>query len=68
MQTTARTISLVKDGHRFVYRCGLGQEPELLAHLVSEANDPESPLDWFDAAVLSYQLGQQMERSAEVYG
>jgi hypothetical protein len=53
---------MVKGEHRFVFQYIEGRESELLASLVSLANDPDSEFDWFDAAVLSYQMGQQLSR------
>ena len=57
-----RCLSMVKGPHRFVFRYAEGHESELLASLVALANDPASEFDWFDAAVLSYQMGQQISR------
>jgi hypothetical protein len=62
MMTTKRCLSMVKGEHRFVFQYIEGRESELLASLVSLANDPDSEFDWFDAAVLSYQMGQQLSR------
>lgn len=56
--TTRRCLSLVKGRHRFVFWYRDGQETELLASFVQLAADPESEFDWFDAAVLSYQMGR----------
>ncbi|MCK4341687.1 MAG: hypothetical protein KAY37_08200 [Phycisphaerae bacterium] len=53
---------MVKGEHRFVFRYEEGFESELLASFVALAGDPESEFDWFDAAVLSYQMGQQLSR------
>lgn len=56
----SRELVLVKHGHRYVFRCEAGRESELLDRLVEMVQDPECELDWFDAAVLSHQLGQRM--------
>jgi hypothetical protein len=53
---------MVKGPQRFVFRYAEGCEAELLGSFVALANDPESDFDWFDAAVLSYQMGQQLAR------
>ncbi len=55
-----RELVLVKHGHRYVFRCEPGRESELLDRLVEMVQDPQCELDWFDAAVLSHQLGQRM--------
>lgn len=62
MNSTQRCLSMVKGEHRFVFRYVEGMESELLASFVALANDPASEFDWFDAAVLSYQMGQQLSR------
>lgn len=53
-----RVLSLVKGVERFVFSYHDGQEAQVLASVVALAGDPASPLDWFDAAVLSYQMGR----------
>jgi hypothetical protein len=61
-----RELVLVKKGQRYVFRCAPGEEPSLLNRLMDLVNDPQVDLDWFDAAVLSHQigtsLGKQMQR------
>lgn len=61
-----RELVLVKNGQRYVFRCAPGEEPQLLSRLMDLVADPDVDLDWFDAAVLSHQvgasLGQQMQR------
>lgn len=59
---SAGCLSLVKGPHRFVFRYEEGTEAELLASFVALADDPDSLFDWFDAAVLAYQLGEQLSR------
>ncbi|MEX0887012.1 MAG: hypothetical protein WD009_11290 [Phycisphaeraceae bacterium] len=53
-------LVLLKDGQRFVFRCAVGRERELLAHLRTLAADPEVELDAFDAAVLSQQVVRRL--------
>lgn len=62
MSTPMRCLSMIKGTHRFVFRYAEGRESELLACFVALANDAESEFDWFDAAVLSYQMGHQLAR------
>ena len=62
-QTTTdgvRELVLVKQGQRYVFRCEPGQEPQLLDQLIEMARDTESDIEWFDAAMLSHQLGARM--------
>jgi len=56
-----RQLSLIKGKHRYVFRYKPGCEPEVIDALAALASDPESGFDWFDAAVLSYQMGRRME-------
>ncbi|MEM1110257.1 MAG: hypothetical protein AAF911_10095 [Planctomycetota bacterium] len=53
-------LVLVKNGHRYVFDCGPGQEHDLLQRLQHLVADPTNDLNWFDAAVLSHQMGQRM--------
>ena len=38
-----------------------GQEPDVIDAFASLADNQESEFDWFDAAVLSYQMGRRLE-------
>ena len=65
MKPAQRCLSMVKGEHRYVFRYVEGCEAELLSAFVASANDPDSEFDWFDAAVLSYQMGQQLSRELD---
>ena len=65
MNPAQRCLSMVKGEHRYVFRYVEGRESELLSAFVALANDPDSEFDWFDAAVLSYQMGQQLSRELD---
>ena len=56
-----RQLSLVKGEERFVFRYQAGQEAEVIDAFASMASDRASVFDWFDAAVLSYQMGRRLE-------
>lgn len=56
-----RQLSLVKGEERFLFRYGVGQESEVIDAFAELAGDRESSFDWFDAAVLSYQMGRRLE-------
>jgi hypothetical protein len=56
-----RQLSLVKGTERFVFRYQAGQEADVIDAFASLANDQGSAFDWFDAAVLSYQMGRRLE-------
>jgi hypothetical protein len=56
-----RQLSLVKGRHRFVFRYQPGTEADVIESFASMAADANSEFDWFDAAVLSYQMGRRLE-------
>jgi hypothetical protein len=56
-----RQLSLVKGEERFVFRYQAGQEPDVIDAFAGLAADGTSAFDWFDAAVLSYQMGRRLE-------
>ncbi len=56
-----RQLSLVKGQERFVFRYQSGHEAEVIDAFSSLAADKSSRFDWFDAAVLSYQMGRRLE-------
>ena len=56
-----RHLSLVKGQQRYVIRYGAGHEADVIDALASLASDSASDFDWFDAAVLSYQMGRRLE-------
>lgn len=60
-----RQLSLVKGEERFVFRYQTGQESEVIDAFASMAADETSCFDWFDAAVLSYQMGRRIETDLE---
>lgn len=60
-----RQISLVKGAQRYVFRYSPGNEPQIIDTFVDLADDIDSEFDWFDAAVLSYQMGKQMTRQVD---
>lgn len=59
--STIRQLSLVKGEERFVFRYQAGQEADVIDAFASMAGDNASRFDWFDAAVLSYQMGRRLE-------
>ena len=60
-----RQLSLVKGEERFVFRYQAGQEAEVIDAFASLATDKTSAFDWFDAAVLSYQMGRRLEKELD---
>ncbi|MCH8251142.1 MAG: hypothetical protein IID36_01680 [Planctomycetes bacterium] len=56
-----RQLSLVKGDERFIFRYTTGQEAQVIDAFASLAGNTGSDFDWFDAAVLSYQMGRRLE-------
>lgn len=56
----ARQLTLVKKGQYYIFRYQPGDEGQMLQTLIEMAEKPASALDWFDAAVLSHQMGHRM--------
>lgn len=61
MKTEVRQLSLVKGRHRYLFRYRPGAEAEVIAAFAGLASDARCDFDWFDAAVLSYQMGRRLE-------
>lgn len=57
---TLKTIQLQKAGHTFRISYEPGCEQAVLDHLAEMVKGREFNFDWFDAAVLSHHLGQQI--------
>lgn len=55
-------LVLVKKHQRWVFRYRPGEEASVLRWLADTARDPSCDFDWFDAAVLSHQMGSQMHQ------
>ena len=55
-------LVLEKHGQRYSFRCLPGDESQLLNQLAQLVDDPESGLDWFDAAVLSHHMGERLRQ------
>lgn len=55
-------LALVKNGKRYVFNCAPGQEAQTLNQIAEMVTRSDSDLTWFDAAVLSHQLGERMSK------
>ena len=55
---TARTLSLIKGGHKYVFRYSQGCEDEIVDAIAELAARDDSPIDWLDAATLGFQVTQ----------
>jgi hypothetical protein len=61
-QQPTKTLSLSKGKHHFCFKYEVGQESQVLDTLVEMVHRRDVPFDWFDAAVLSHQLGQHLAK------
>jgi hypothetical protein len=64
---TVKTLSLVKGKEHFCFRYEVGQESRVLEALVDMVNRRELAFDWFDAAVISHQLGQHLAKELKAF-
>jgi hypothetical protein len=60
MQNESKQLTLIKKGQYHLFRYQPGDEAALIQTLIDKAEDPQSQLDWFDAAVLAHQMGHRM--------
>ncbi|UCG15595.1 MAG: hypothetical protein JSV19_09900 [Phycisphaerales bacterium] len=61
MDDRMRQLSLIKGSERFVFRYQPGREADVIDAFSDLAADTSSSFEWFDAAVLSYQMGRRLE-------
>lgn len=61
MDDRMRQLSLIKGSERFVFRYQPGREADVIDAFSDLAADASSSFEWFDAAVLSYQMGRRLE-------
>ena len=55
--TNEKSLSLIKGRHRFRFTYKPGEECEVISAITDMVHRKGVPFDWFDAAVLSHQLG-----------
>ena len=63
-----RQLSLLKGSQRYVFRYQVGTETEVIQAFATLAADGGRDFDWFDAAVLSYQMGRRLEQEMDEVG
>jgi hypothetical protein len=63
----SRTLSLVKGSEHFCFRYEIGDEARVLDALIDLVNRRDVEFDWFDAAVLSHQLGQHLAKELKTF-
>ena len=62
-----KTISLLKGHQQYFLRYEVGQEAKVLESLVDMVHQRDLCFDWFDAAVLSHQLGQHLAKELKAF-
>jgi hypothetical protein len=62
-----KTLSLMKGEQQFCFRYEVGQEAVVLDAMVDMVHRRELSFDWFDAAVLSHQLGQHLAKELKAF-
>ena len=60
-----RTVRLLKEGHEFLLSYRQGDETAVLSALADWVARPDLPFDWFDAAVMSHQLGEHLAKELQ---
>ncbi len=65
--SVTKTLSLIKGSEQFCFRYQVGEESQVLDALIEMVNRREMRFDWFDAAVLSHQLGQHLAKELNAF-
>lgn len=66
-QAPLKSLSLVKGKDHFCFRYEVGQEIKVLDALIDLVNRRDVEFDWFDAAVVSHQLGQHLAKELKTF-
>jgi len=62
-----KMLSLMKGHQHYCFRYEVGDESKVLDALVEMVNQRDTNFDWFDAAVMSHQLGQHLAKELKAY-
>lgn len=62
IQRHQRTLRLFKKGEEFRFIYTDGDESSVLSALVEMVGRRDTAFDWFDAAILSHQLGEHLAK------
>lgn len=65
--TLTRTLSLVKGEHRFIFKYEDGEEEAVVSSFLDLAVDKKSTFDWYDAVLMSSQLGRRLQEQCKEY-
>lgn len=53
---SVRVLSLAKGTHKYIFRYTPGCENQVIDEIMRLADDPDTNLDWLDAATLGFQV------------
>jgi len=67
MGSDIKTLSLVKGDQYYCFRYEVGSESKVLDALVEMVHKKQCNFDWFDAAILSHQLGRHLAKELKAY-
>jgi hypothetical protein len=62
-----RTLSLMKGDQCYCFRYEVGQETKVLDALIDTVHKSRNQFDWFDAAILSHQLGRHLAKELKAF-
>ena len=62
-----RTLSLMKGDQYYCFRYEIGQEVKVLDALIDMVHKSNNQFDWFDAAILSHQLGRHLAKELKAF-
>jgi hypothetical protein len=62
-----KTLSLMKGDQYYCFRYEVGQEVKVLDALIDMVHKSNQKFDWFDAAILSHQLGRHLAKELKAY-
>lgn len=62
-----KTLSLMKGEHFYSFRYEIGHEVQVLDALIDTVQKSHNQFDWFDAAILSHQLGRHLAKELKAY-
>ncbi len=65
IEREVRMIRLTKNGHDFRLAYQQGEEAHVLSTLAEMVARRDLPFDWFDAAVMSHQLGEHLAKELQ---
>lgn len=60
-------LQLLRGNHRFEIRYDVGEEAKVLETLIDMINNPDVKFDWFDAAILTHQMGHHLAQELKGY-